>query len=77
MAKPVRDITVKVSEPYVKIAGGYTSLRPVGLRRTYVTTLNGHEVRQQSKSEITSVIRAWAWREGFRANITFTSQESA
>lgn len=56
-------VTITVSEPYVKIAGGATGLRPVGRRRTYRANVLGRDYVNENKSEIQSVIRAAIRRE--------------
>jgi hypothetical protein len=51
------DVTITASEPYVLVAGGWTGMRPVGLRRTYRATVNGTHYENTSKSAIQRVIR--------------------
>jgi hypothetical protein len=77
MAKPVKDITVKVSQPYrvEGYHGGRYGLS-ANLYRDYTTTLDdGCVIKQTNKSEIRALINQHAYRDGFRANITF--EESA
>lgn len=64
-------VTVTSSTPYVKIAGGYTSARPVGLRRTYTAEVDGRKFENESKATIMSVIRAYV-RRIHDQGVTFT-----
>ena len=64
-------ITVLVSDPYTLIAGGWTGLRPVGMRRDYRATVNGDAIHNTSKVGIQRVIRAKLYRSGVRGRIVF------
>lgn len=55
-------VTVHVSKPYVKIAGGWAGMRPVGLRRDYRAEVFGHHLHNTSKAEIQRVIRKYVHR---------------
>lgn len=55
-------VIVKVSEPYTLIAGGYTSLRPVGQRRDYTAIVDGKEFKNTNKATICTLIRQYMYR---------------
>ena len=57
------NVTITVSKPYTAIAGGYTSLRPIGVKRTYRANVMGVDYVNTNKAEIQSVIRAAVYRE--------------
>lgn len=70
---PVR---VLVSQPYTKVAGGYTGMRPVGLRRTYTATVNGVFFMNENKSTFMVNIRHYCNREELpRPVFTFEQSE--
>lgn len=73
----VTQVTVKVSAPAVKIAGGRSGMRPVGIVRDYRATVFGHEIHRTSKSEIKSYIRALAYRETGSNRVDFTFEDEA
>jgi hypothetical protein len=50
-------VEIRVSKPYVVIAGGWTGMRPVGRRRDYSAMVNGRQFTNTSKAEIQRVIR--------------------
>lgn len=80
MSKQVLEVTVCVSEPYVKVGGGWTSRRPLGLRRTYTAIVNGTTFKNESKADIQTVIRQKVYREqgdGVRVRFTFTSTNNS
>ena len=56
-------VTITVSEPYTKIAGSASGMRPTGRRRTYRANVLGRDYVNENKSEIQSVIRAAIRRE--------------
>lgn len=64
-------VTIKGSRPYVRIAGGLTGMRETGLRRNYTTTFLGCDYRNQSKAEISRLIRQAAHRAGVKVTIRF------
>jgi hypothetical protein len=66
------NITITVSRPYVLVAGGWSGMRPVGLRRDYQATVNGVDVRNTSRTEIQRVIRCKLRRSGVTERVTFT-----
>lgn len=57
MTVQARVVEIEVSAPYQLIAGGYTGLRPVGMRRDYMASVDGREYRNTSKATIQQVIR--------------------
>ena len=61
------NVTVTVSEPYTAIAGGWTGMRPVGVKRTYRANVLGKDYVNTSKATIQSVIRAAVYREEEKA----------
>jgi hypothetical protein len=73
----VKVVKVEVSEPCVKIAGGWTGLRPVGRRRTYRAEIDGVAIVQESKSEVQRLARQRLWRAGHRGAVQFKFIEAA
>jgi predicted RNase H-like nuclease len=78
------NVTVTVSQPATKIAGGWTGLRPVGRVRTYRANVAGVDYTNTSKTEIQRVIRAAVYRAETAAgflhtpvSFTFVSEASA
>jgi len=66
------NVVITVSDPYVLIAGGWTGMRPVGLRRTYKADVDGRQFVNTNKAEIQSVIR----HSLYPARVTFTFEAS-
>ncbi|MGC1783601.1 MAG: hypothetical protein WA708_13845 [Acidobacteriaceae bacterium] len=74
----ILEVTITVSEPYVRIGGGWTGLRPQGLRRDYKAELFGIKVQNTSKVEIQRRIRQLAYREtgSSRVKFNFVDEEA-
>lgn len=73
----VLPVRVLVSQPYVKITGGWTGMRPVGQRRTYTATVNGTFFNVENKVGIQRAIRHYCHREELpRPVFTFEQSES-
>jgi hypothetical protein len=72
------EVTVTVSEPYISIGGGWTGLRPQGLRRNYEAEVFGRQIRQTNKAEIQRYIRQLSFREtgSDRVKFTFVAEEA-
>lgn len=75
--REVPEVTITVSQPAIKIAGGWTGMRPVGVVRTYTTSVLGHDIKKNSKSEIMDRVRTLYYREtgSNRVKFTFVDQE--
>jgi hypothetical protein len=75
MATPVVTIVVSVSEPY-HVEGFHGSSYGTSrwTRRDYTASAFGRSIKQTTKSEISSLIRQAAFRNGVRANIEFVSE---
>lgn len=71
MATATSEVTVTVSEPYVMVGGGWTGMRPQGLRRDYKATVFGVEIQNTSKTGIERVIRQRVYRETGSHRVTF------
>jgi hypothetical protein len=71
MVTAITEVTVTVSEPYVMVGGGWTGMRPRGLRRDYKATVFGVEIQNTSKTEIERVIRQRIYRETGSHRVTF------
>ena len=69
-------VTVKVSQPYTVIGGGWTGLRPQGRRRDYTATYQGHDIKLTTKDEIGRRIRQLAYQSGVRVRIEFVEEVS-
>lgn len=66
-------VTVSVSKPYVAIAGGWSGMRPVGMRSTYRATVNGKHCETTNKSQIAQRIRLACYPE--RVKVVFVQDE--
>lgn len=53
------------------VGGGWTGMRPQGLRRDYKATVFGIEIQNTSKTEIERVIRQRIYRETGSHRVTF------
>jgi hypothetical protein len=72
----VLPVEVPVSQPYNKIAGGRTGMRPIGRRRTYTATVNGVWFMNESKATFIANIRHYCNREELpRPVFTFKQSE--
>lgn len=71
MATATTEVTITVSELYVMVGGGWTGMRPQGLRRDYKATVFGVEIQNTSKDEIKRVIRQRVYRETGSHRVTF------
>jgi len=69
-------ITVKRSLPYVLVGGGWAGLRPLGLRRDYVATVNGTEVKNTCKGTLEARVRTLLRRSGFTGKVSFTYEDT-
>lgn len=70
----MKTVAINVSDMYVLISGGWTGMRPVGLRRDYTAEVNGKQYRNTSKAEIQRVIRHSLYPQ--RVKFTFTQEGS-
>ena len=73
---PALEVTITVSEPYVLIGGGWTGMRPLGLRRDYRAEVDGVTFANTNKAQIMLVIRQHLYRKtgNDRVNFTFTNE---
>lgn len=70
-------VKVTVSQPYIKVVGGWTGMRPVGYRRTYTATVNGVFFANENKATFMVNIRHYCYREELpRPVFTFEQSES-
>jgi hypothetical protein len=74
MSTAVETVIINVSEPFVHIAGGYTSLRPVGLKRKYSADYAGKHFSMYNKAEIQTAIRQTAYRAGAKVRFEFQDE---
>src|SRR5688572_30734719 len=58
----VLPVEVLISQPYAKVTGGWTGMRPVGLRRTYSATVNGTFFTNENKATFMTNIRHYCNR---------------
>lgn len=75
MSQIVTEVTVHVSKPYVVIGGGWTSMRPQGLRRYYKAEIFGTKMHLTSKDEFKRRARVIAYKNTGSLRVQFTFVE--
>jgi hypothetical protein len=70
------EVTITVSDPYILAGGGWTGMRPLGLRRTYEAEVFGRKIKNTSKDQIQRYIRQLTFRETGSDRVRFTFVEA-